>query len=53
MEPKIISIDLEHPVGNLVFNYGNDRYYQGFRDGFIGGSVFTLVVVCLKDFLKT
>jgi hypothetical protein len=53
MEPKIISLNIEYPVGKLVAEYGNDRYWHGFLDGFVAGTVFTtILVVCLKDFLK-
>jgi hypothetical protein len=53
MKPRIVSIDPDHPIGSLVIEYGNDRYQQGVLDGFVAGTVFTtILVVCLKDFLK-
>jgi hypothetical protein len=49
MKARIVSIDPDHPIGSLVIEYGNDRYWHGFLDGFIAGSIFTtLLVVCLK-----
>lgn len=37
MIPKIISVDRSTPVGKLVGDYGDDKYWLGFGHGYLLG----------------
>ena len=43
MEPYIKSLDTRTPIGNLVYKYGEEKYYRGLLTGVIVGIVFTLI----------
>lgn len=49
MEPRIVGVDKTKALGYAVATYGDDRYWQGFVDGFVLGSTFTLLT-CLVCF---
>ena len=52
MQPHIQTVDRTHPVGALVGEYGDNRYWQGFGHGFCFGIVATCVLGLCTNALR-
>jgi len=52
MHPYIISLDKSYPIAEIVYEYGKSEYKKGLQIGFLGGVVYTTILVLVINYCK-
>ncbi len=53
MTPFIKNIDGEKPIGKLIIDYADKKYYSGFYSGFTTGIILSLGIYLTIKYTKT
>ena len=53
MIPFIKNIDTTKPIGKLIIDYADKKYYEGFFTGFTAGIILTFGIYLTVKYTKT